>query len=53
MMTKNVDDAHLRLASRDYSVTGNELGEDTAGGLDSESKCSNVDKDDIFSAFLP
>jgi NAD-specific glutamate dehydrogenase len=53
MMTKNVDDAHLRLASRDNSVTGNELGEDTAGGLDSEGKCGNVDKDDIFSAFLP
>jgi hypothetical protein len=43
----------LRLASRDNSVTGNELGEDTAGGLNSEGKCGNVDEDDILSAFLP
>jgi hypothetical protein len=53
MMTKKIDDAHLRLAGRDNSVTGNELGEDTTGGLDSEGKCGNVDKDDILSAFLP
>jgi hypothetical protein len=43
----------LRLAGRDNSVTGNELGEDTTGGLNSESKCGNVDEDDILSAFLP
>jgi NAD-specific glutamate dehydrogenase len=43
----------LRLASRDNSVAGNELGEDTTGSLDTEGKCGDVDEDDILSAFLP
>jgi NAD-specific glutamate dehydrogenase len=46
-------DEHLRLASRDDSVTGNELCEDTTGSLDTEGKCGDVDEDDILSAFLP
>ena len=29
------------------------LGEDTTSSLDTEGKCSNVDVDDILSAFLP
>lgn len=43
----------MRLASRDNSVAGNELCKDTAGRLDTESKCGDVDEDDILSAFLP
>jgi hypothetical protein len=42
----------LRLASRDNSITGNELGKNTTGGLDSEGKSGNVDKDNIFSALF-
>jgi hypothetical protein len=49
---KNYDE-HLRLACRDNSVAGNELGEDTTGSLDTEGKCGDVDEDDILSAFLP
>ena len=49
---KKNEDAHLRLASRNNSVTGNKLGEDTTGGLDSEGKCGNVNENDILSALL-
>ncbi len=43
----------MRLASRDNSVAGNELGEDTTGSLNTEGKCGDVDEDDILSAFFP
>ena len=43
----------MRLASRNNSVTGNELRKDTTGGLDSKGKCGNVNEEDILSAFLP
>ena len=50
---KKYYDEHLRLASRDNSVAGNELGKDTAGRLNTEGKCGDVDENDILSAFLP
>ncbi len=53
MTTRRIYDEHLRLASRDNSVAGNELGEDTTGGLDTEGKCGNVDEDEVLGAFLP
>ena len=53
MAAKKNYDAHLRLASRNNSVTGNELRKDTTGGLDSKGKCGNVNEEDILSAFLP
>lgn len=43
----------MRLASRDNSVAGNELGEDTTSSLDTEGKCGDVDENEILSAFLP
>jgi NAD-specific glutamate dehydrogenase len=37
----------LALASGDDSVTGDELGHDTTGGLDTESEGADIDKDDL------
>ena len=42
---------HLGLLRRDDSVTGNELGHDTASGLDTEGERADVDKDDLARAF--
>lgn len=42
-----VKDVHLRLPGRDDSVTGNELGHDATGGLDTESERADIDEDDI------
>ena len=53
MATRNNYDEHLRLASRDNSVAGNQLGEDTTSSLDTKGKCSDVDEDNILSAFFP
>ena len=39
MVTQKNDDTHLRLASRNDSVVGEELGKDITGGLDSKGKC--------------
>ena len=39
---------HLRLASRDNSVVGDELGEDTPQRLDSEGQRRDVQKQDIL-----
>lgn len=38
----------LTLLGGNDSVTGNELGEDSASGLDTESKRAHVDKDEIL-----
>lgn len=43
---------HLRLLSRDDSVAGNQLGHDTTGSLDTESKRADINKDDVFSVGL-
>jgi hypothetical protein len=53
MGTQKNDDAHLRLASKNVSVVGEELSKDTTGVLDYNGKCGNVDEEDILSAFLP
>lgn len=44
-------DAHLALPGGDDGVTGNELGEDTAGGLDTEGEGADIDEDDVGGAF--
>ena len=44
-------DVHLRLPGRNDSVTGNELGEHSTGGLNTEGKRANIDEDDVSSAF--
>lgn len=44
-------DAHLGLPGRDDSVTGNELGEDSTGGLNTKGKRANIDEDDVSGAF--
>ena len=40
-------DAHLGLPGRDDSVTRNEFGHDTTGGLNTESEGTDIDEDDI------
>ena len=40
MATEKNYDKHLRLASRDNSVAGNELGEDITGSLDNDHECA-------------
>jgi hypothetical protein len=45
--------AHLGLASGDNSVTRDEFGKDTTGGLDTKGKGSNINKDNVLSALLP
>jgi hypothetical protein len=40
MATEKNYDEHLRLASRDNSVAGNELGEDITGSLDNDHECA-------------
>ena len=42
----------MRLASGDNSVTGDQLGEDTAGSLNTKSESGNIDKNNILSAFF-
>jgi len=49
---KIIDNVHLGLASGNNSVAGNQLGEDTTGGLNAEGKGGNVDKNDILCALL-
>ena len=44
-------DIHLALPGGDDGVTGDELGEDTTGGLDTESERADIDEDDIGSSF--
>jgi len=41
----------LRLPGGDDSVTGNELGEDSTGGLNTESERADIDEDDISGSF--
>ncbi len=43
---------HLRLLGWDNGVTGDELGHDTTGGLDTEGRGANVNEDDVFIALL-
>lgn len=43
-------DIHLALPGGDDGVTGDELGEDTTGGLDTESERADIDEDDIGSS---
>jgi len=42
----------LALASRDDGITGDELGQDTTGGLDTEGEGINVSEDDIAQALI-
>lgn len=42
----------LALLGRDDSVTSNELGEDSTGGLDTEGKRADIDKNEVLSAFF-
>lgn len=44
-------DAHLALPGGDDGVTGNELGEDSTGGLDTEGEGADIDEDDVGGAF--
>jgi hypothetical protein len=44
-------DVHLALAGGDDGVTGDELGEDSAGGLDTEGQGADIDEDDVSGAF--
>ena len=39
--------SHLRLARRDDGVTGDELGHDATGGLNTESERADIDEDDV------
>lgn len=43
---------HLGLASGNDGVSGNEFGENTAGGLDTECQGANVDENDVLSTLL-
>lgn len=43
---------HLGLASGNDGVAGNEFGENTAGGLDTECQGANVDENDVLSTLL-
>jgi hypothetical protein len=43
---------HLRLASRNNSVAGNKLGEDTTGGLNTKCQRTDIHQYDIFGALL-
>ena len=43
---------HLALASGDDGVAGDEFGHDTTGGLNTERKRANVDKDDVRGALI-
>jgi hypothetical protein len=44
--------SHLRLASGNDCVAGNEFGEDTTGGLNAECQRTDINEDDIFSTLL-
>jgi hypothetical protein len=43
--------AHLGLPGGDDGVTGNELGEDTSGGLNTKGKGADIDEDDVSGSF--
>ena len=43
----------LTLAHGDDSVAGNEFGEDTTGGLNTERKQADINENDIFRSLLP
>lgn len=51
-MIQNQDHIHLRLASRNDSVTRDELSEDSTSGLNTEGKRADIDKDNILSALF-
>lgn len=50
--SKNQDHIHLRLASRNDSVTSDELSEHSTSSLDTEGKGADIHKDNIFSALF-
>ena len=43
---------HLRLLGWDDGIAGDELGEDTTGGLDTESQGADIDEENIAGAFF-
>ena len=43
----------MGLASGDNSVTRDQLGENTAGSLNTKGKSGNIDEDNILSPFFP
>lgn len=45
-------DVHLALASRDDSVTGNELGHHSTGCLNTERKGADIDENDVTQALI-
>ena len=48
----NNNNSHLALAGGDNSVAGDELGHDTAGGLDAQSQGADIDEDDITKTLI-